>query len=112
VLNSVTPLVGAVVTSASSWAFFSAAVVVGLTRRASGVRGGPLPVETLTTTKVARPTTISAVPSKISLNVVLACPNRPRRHALPLPLPLTKPKSRDNWDDSVMAPRALRLNFP
>jgi hypothetical protein len=101
VLSSVTPLAGEVVTSASSWAFFSAAVVVGRTRRARGAGGGPPPEEKLTTAKVARPTTISAVPSKISLNVVLACLNRPRRDTLAFSL--TSPKPRDNWDNSVMA---------
>jgi len=110
VLNSVVPLLGAVVTSASSWAFSSAAVVAWLACRACGVRGGPLPVVMRTTAKVARPTTISALPSKITLNVVLACPSQPRCHALAFALTPRKP--RDIWDDPVICSGALLLNFP
>jgi hypothetical protein len=72
VLIPVSPLVGAVVTSASSWALVSAAEVVGVMRTAPRTRGGPLPEETLTPAKIARPTTASAVPSKTNLNVALA----------------------------------------
>jgi hypothetical protein len=90
VLNTVSPLVGAVLTCASSWALASAAVVVAVTPTDRGMRGGPLTEETLTTAKVAKPTTISAVPSKTTLNVVLACRKRPRCHAVVFPL--TKPK--------------------
>jgi hypothetical protein len=72
VLSSVSPLVGAVVTSASRWALVSAAEVVGVIRTAPRTLGDPLPEETLTPAKIARPTTISAVLSKTNLNVALA----------------------------------------
>jgi hypothetical protein len=72
VLSPVSPLVGAVVTCASSWDLVSAAEVVGVTRTARGTRGDPLPEETLTPAKIAKPTTINAVPSKTNLNVALA----------------------------------------
>lgn len=102
VLSSVSPLVGAVVTCASNRALASAAVVVWVTPTDWGTRGGPLLEETLITAKVADPTKISAVTSKTTLDVVLACRKLPRRHALAFSL--TKQKPRHNRDDSVISP--------
>jgi hypothetical protein len=86
VLNTVSPLVGAVVTCASSWALVSAAVVVFVTPTFPGMLGRPFPEETITTAKIAKATTISATPSKTTLSVLLACANRPRRKARAFPL--------------------------
>jgi hypothetical protein len=94
VLNTVSPLVGAVLTCASSWALASAAVVVCVTPTYPGTRGRPFPEETITTAKITKPTTISAAPSKTTLSDLLACANRPRRKALAFPL--TKQKVYDN----------------
>jgi hypothetical protein len=88
VLSSVSPLAGAVVTSASRWDLVSAAEVVGVMRTALRTGADPLPEDRLTPAKIARPTTITAVLSRANLNVALARPQRP--------IPLIKAKPTDN----------------